>query len=96
MENRYASIKNRLYFNIANKKHISELEKKIKENIIKGRSAKPFKDLKESIGYFKEAEKILTQLEDEVPTLDMHISRLKILIYLTIAVITGYLIAAFE
>ena len=95
VESKYASIKRRLLLNMVNKRHISELEGEIKENIIKGRSAKPVKDWKEAIGYFKKAEKILDQLEDEVPEIDIRVNQLKFLTYLIIAGITGYLIAAF-
>lgn len=96
VEGKYASIKRSLYLNVVNKKHTSELEKKVKENLIYGRSAKPHKNWKEAIGYFKEAEDILNQLEEEVPLIDMRINQLKLLTYLVIAGITGYLVATLQ
>lgn len=96
VEGKYASIKRRLYLNVVNKKYTSELEKKVKENLIQGRSVKPYKNWKEAIGYFKEAEDILNQLEEEVPLIDVRINQLKLLTYLVIAGITGYLIATLQ
>lgn len=93
VEGKYASIKRRLYLNVRNKKYILELEEKIRENIINGRNVKPFKEWKEAIGYFKKAETLLNQLDEEAPLIDMRVNRLKLLIYLLIAGITGYLIA---
>jgi tetratricopeptide (TPR) repeat protein len=93
VEGKYASIKRRLYLNVRNREYISELEGKIRENIIQGRSVKPFKKWKEAIGYFKEAETLLNQLDEEVPLIDIRVNRFKLLIYLLIAGITGYLIA---
>ena len=93
VECKYASTRRRMYLNVRNKKHISELERKIRENIFHGREAKPFKQWKESIGYFKEAETLLNQLDEEIPLINVRVGQFKLLVYLLIAGITGYLIA---
>nr|QNO48665.1 hypothetical protein LENKHJGJ_00036 [Methanosarcinales archaeon ANME-2c ERB4] len=93
VEDKYASIKRRLYVNMKNKKRISELEQNIKKNIFQGREAKPSKKWREAIGYFKEAEILLHQLDEEAPLIDVRVEQFKRIVYLLIAVITGYLIA---
>lgn len=93
VEDKYASIKRRLYLNVKNRKRIFELEQNIKKNIYHGREAKPSKKWREAIGYFKEAEILLHQLDKEAPLIDVRVERFKLIVYLLIAAITGYLIA---
>jgi tetratricopeptide (TPR) repeat protein len=93
VEDKYASIKRRLYLNVKNKKHVLEMEQNIKENIFRGREAKPSKKWREAIGYFKQAETLLDQLDNELPLIDAHADRVKLGIYILIAAITGYSIA---
>lgn len=93
VEDKYVSIKRRLYLNMKNKKHVSELEQNIKQNIFRGREAKPSKEWREAIGYFKQAETLLNQLDDELPLIDARADQVKLGIYILIAAITGYLIA---
>ena len=76
-----------------NKKRIFELEQNIKKNIFHGREAKPAKKWREAIGYFKEAEILLQQLDKEAPLIDVRVERFKRIVYFLIAAITGYLIA---
>ena len=93
VENKYVSIKRRLYINYKNNENISELEKNIKLNIYRGREAKPSKQWKEAIGYFKQAESLLDQLDGELPLINARTNQIKHGIYLLIAAITGYLIS---
>ena len=93
VEDKYVSIKRRLYLNVKNKKHVSELEQNIKHNIFSGREAKPSKKWREAIGYFKQAETLLNQLDDELPLINARAYQVKLGIYILIAAITGYLIA---
>ena len=94
VENKYISIKRRLDLNLHKIKHVKELEQNIKQNIYQGREAKPSKQWKEAIGYFKQAETLLDQLDDELPLINVRAYQVKHGIYLFIAAISGYLIAS--
>lgn len=93
VEDKYVSIKRRSYLNVKNKKRVSELEQNIKQNIFRGRESKPFKEWREAIGYFKQAETLLDELDNELPLIDERVDQVKLGVYILIAAITGYLIA---
>lgn len=97
VESRYVNFRRNLYIPSSywlkrNRSEINELEMKLKDCIRLGREVKPSKKWRESISYFKQAEDILEQLEKEVPSINERLERIKFLIFLTIALLTGYLI----
>ncbi len=98
VETRYVNLRRRMYLPSMywfrrNDKRIKELESELKKNIIDGRSAKPSKKWRESIGYFTNAERILDQLEREIPTIDERIYLAKSFVYIMAGLVIGYLIA---
>lgn len=98
VETRYVNLRRRMYLPSMywfrrNSKRIKELESELKKNIIDGRSVKPSKKWRESIGYFTNAERILDKLEREIPTIDERIYLAKSFIYIVTGLVIGYLIA---
>lgn len=83
-----------LYWSKYNKAKLKDLENQLKEYIYQGRLAKPSKEWEQSIAYFKKAEVILDQLDEEIPSINEKKIKLKIFVYVLIGIFTGYLLSS--
>jgi len=80
IESKYTNVRKRIYlshlksvlarYKTPNKKEVTNLEENVKKNIFHGREAKPRKEWKEAIGYFKVAEDALDKLDEILPKME--------------------------
>lgn len=102
VETKYANIRKRfnnstytfwlMSFKRPDRKIIMNSEMIIKENIRLGREQKPKKEWQKAIGYFKIAEKELTNLDEIIPTIDEINRHLFMSIQIIIILIIGFVL----
>lgn len=102
IESKYTHIRKRIYlsklksilarYKTPDKKEITNLEAIIKENLFYGREAKPRKEWKEAIGYFKRAEDALDQLDNILPDMEELDYRYSETVQSAILLISGFII----